>query len=62
MNLAEASEKFPIGKKITFRPVSGRAEQMNSQVISHPWELGGRIVVKIANKSGGVDVEHLEVR
>ncbi len=57
--IAKAVQDFPIGQRVRYFPVSGRPEAIPAEVRSEPWELGGRIVVLLTGKTGGVSVDHL---
>lgn len=53
---------LPVGRAIRYFPVDGKPEFVTSVIASTPWALGhGDIVIKIAGKSGGVSVAHLEL-
>lgn len=53
---------LPIGRAVRYYPVDGEPESVTSVITSQPWVLGhGDIVIKIAGRSGGVMVSHLEL-
>lgn len=53
---------LPIGKAVRYYPVDGEVEFVTSIIASKPWALGhGDIIIKIAGKTGGVLVSHLEL-
>lgn len=60
--IARIEERFPIGARVKFFPISGEPEHQVSIVRSYPWMLGyGAIVIKIEGRRGGVltTPEHL---
>lgn len=58
------AEAAPIGTSVRFYPVLPCDEDSfeDSFVRSEPWIMGGRTVVKIEGRSGGVDVSHLVIK
>jgi hypothetical protein len=63
MTIEEIKEKFPIGAKVLYYPLSGfQGEPTEHTIRSGPWALGhGELVVKISGKAGGYSLEHLKV-
>lgn len=48
MTLDQAAERFPVGAKVRFFPISGEQHSEEAEVRSEPWALGhGQVVVKI---------------
>lgn len=58
---AEFAEAAPVGTRVRYYSVLPADEDafVDSFIRSGPWEMGGRTVVMIDGKSGGVDVGHL---
>ena len=61
ITLDQVALKFPIGTKVKYFPVIGLPSYTETHVTSEPWDLCGSIVVRLHGKSGGFDIEHLEV-
>lgn len=60
--LCEAEVRFPMGRRVRFYPVAGKAGHEETKVRSKPWMLGhGVIVVAVEGRVGGVLIDHLEV-
>lgn len=57
--LDEANNAFPVGLKVRYYPIANSPHYEVTKVTSLPWSLGGKIVVKIEGRSGGVSVAHL---
>jgi hypothetical protein len=56
-----------IGAPVVYWPVKkadGTFEgiPLYTQILSEPWDLCGQMVVKVAGKSGGVALDHLELQ
>jgi len=54
---------FPIGRLVSYQPIKGLKEYQDTAVRSKPWRLGsGQIVVMVEGRSGGVSIDHLQLR
>lgn len=63
MTAALFNERYPVGTKVRYFPVSNESGFVESKTRTPAWELGhGAAVVSIEGRSGGVLVQALKVQ
>lgn len=62
LELEAVAGRFPIGQRVRFYPIAGDLNSITTAIRSAPWRLGhGEIVLKVAGRTGGVLISHLEL-
>ena len=62
ITIEQAAIKFPVGTPVKYYPLLSNKSNFHEGVIrTEPWMLCGSVVASMSGKSGGLDVEHLEV-
>jgi hypothetical protein len=62
VNKSESFNKTnKVGTKFNYYPIKGLDKKVPVESRSQAWDMCGSVVVKVTGRTGGVDIDHLEV-